>query len=162
MDEDTGGQLEILAVQRYWSKNTPSIGGVFGGGIFFASNSGEESITDTFDPWEFETGAFGLLGQAGVAGKIGKNIVVEVLPYLGVGGAVTEVTTSTGASDDGSGSYFMYGVKGGIFVQLSQSIELGVEIGYQGISVDVEVDGGSDIELSGDGARGAAVLAIKF
>jgi hypothetical protein len=160
MDEETGFQLEALAAQRFWNKNNPSIGAVLGGGFFIAGNSGKEN--EGIDPWEFDTTALGFMGQAALAGKVGDSIVIEVGPYVGLGSAITDVTTSSGLSDDGSGAYAMYGVKGGIFIKLGKSIELGIEGGYQGVSADVEVEGAPDIELTGGGARGAAVVNIKM
>jgi len=159
MDDDTGGQLEVLVVQRFWSKNHPAFGAVLGAGVFFAGNSGEETEGTL---WEYDTAAIGIMGQGGVAVKIGEYIILEALPYLGAGGAVTEVTFANGADDDGGGNYFMYGIKGSAFFKLSESIELGVEIGYQDIYADIDFDNAPDVELTGDDVRGTVVLSIKF
>jgi hypothetical protein len=157
IDADTGGQLELLAVQRFWSKKNPAIGGVFGGGIFFANNSG----TETGGTDEAKLSAFGIMGQGGIAAKLGDYVVVEAMPYLGLGGASVEITGFT----DGGAPYVMYGVKGGMLVLLGDTIELGIEVGYHGFSSEVELDFGGptvDATLSGSGVRGALVLAVKF
>ena len=126
---------------------------------FFTSNGGE--FSDGIDTVEFDTGAFGLMVQGGVAGKIADRVVYEVLPYIGFGAASTDVSVS-GLSDDGGGLYLMYGIKGGIFFKLTDSIELGAEVGYQLQSVDIEVEGLDEWELSGDGGRGALVININL
>jgi hypothetical protein len=157
VDADHGGQLELLVVKRFWNRNNPNIGGVFGGGVFFANNSG----TDVGSPDTFELKAFGIMGQGGVVAKLGQYIVVEAVPYLGLGGAHTEIT----GFSDGGATYAMYGIKGGVFVLLGQSVELGLEAGYHGFTSEVELDFGgptADLTLSGNGARVAGVLAIKF
>ena len=157
LNDEGGAQVEVLLNKRFWSKNNPNIGGVLGGGIFSAANSGQDgSGGDTFD-----LTAFGLIAQGGIVAKLGNYIVIEAMPYLGAGGASVEIT----GFSDGSAPYFMYGVKGGIFAQLGNSVELGIEAGYHGFSSEVELDfGGStaDLTLSGSGPRVAAVLAIKF
>ncbi len=155
IEDDTGSQIEVLAVQRFWSRNSPSIGGVLGGGVFFSNNSGTDAgSTDTFD-----LTAFGIMGQGGVAGKLGQHVVLELVPFVGVGGASVEITGFT----DGSAPYFLYGVKGGVFILLGESIELGLEVAYQEFSSEVELKPSTaDLTLSGSGVRGAVVLAIKF
>lgn len=153
IDDEMGGQLEVLYQKRFWKDELSSVAGVFGGGLFFTSSSGELAGVD------FDTGAVGFILQGGVASKVGDRVVYELLPYVGFGSASTEVT-AFGESDDGDGTYTMIGIKGGVFVKLSDSMELGAEIGFQRSSADVEVEGMSDWELSGDGARGALVLNI--
>ena len=131
-----------------------------GQGFFFASASGKDN-EDPSDVTEFDLSAFGVMGQGGVAYKLGDLLVLEVQPYLGVGGANVEITGFT----DGDAVYFMYGIKGGAFIALGKSVELGVEVGYQGISSEVELTIGSvtrDLTMSGDGLHASAVLAIKF
>ncbi|MEE9368405.1 MAG: hypothetical protein V3V05_06030 [Pontiella sp.] len=160
VDADNGSQIEFLAVKRFWSKNHPAIGGVFGGGIFIANNSGVDA--DPSSSAKFDLSAFGIMGQGGLAVKLGKHIVVEASPYLGLGGASVEITNFT----DGGAVYVMYGLKGGIFVLLGQSIELGIEGSIHGFSSDVELELSpgltTDLTLTGSGPSVAAVLAVKF
>ncbi len=165
IDADTDYQLEVLAVKRFWSKSAPSLGGLLGGGIFYANNSGTDSDPDPSANDTFELSAFGVVGEAGVALKLGRHVVLETTPYLGAGGANVEIT----GFSDGTAPYFMYGVKGGIFVLLGDSFELGLEAGYHAVSSEVDLDmsniGGPssiDLTLEGDGARFAVVVGFKF
>jgi len=154
IEDDTGGQLELLLASRHWQN--PLFAGCLGGGVFVAGNSGKEA--DSND--EFDLAAFGVMGQGGVAYKIG-DMVLELQPYLGVGGANVEITGFA----DGGGTYFLYGFKGGAFVALGSSVELGLEVGYQGFSSEVELDFGgvtTDLTLSGEGLRASGVLSVKF
>ena len=102
------------------------------------------------------------MGEGGIAAKLGDNVVIEAMPYFGFGGASVEITGFT----DGSAPYYMYGLKGGIFVLLGESVELGLEAGYQAFSTEVEVELGGGVEADwtweGDGFRGALVLNIKM
>lgn len=165
IDTDTGYQLEVLAVKHFWSKSAPSLGGLLGGGFFYANNSGTDADPDPSANDNFELSAFGVIGEAGVALKLGQHVVLEAAPYLGAGGANVQIT----GFSDGTAPYFMYGVKGGIFVQLGNSFELGLEAGYQGVSSEVDLDmsnvGGPssiDLTLEGDGVRFAVVAGFKF
>jgi hypothetical protein len=157
-DDDAGGQIEVLYQRRHWTKNNPNFAGIWGAGLFIASASGTDAENPDF---EVDLTAFGIMGQGGVAYKLGDVVVIEAQPYLGLGGANAEITGFT----DGGASYVMYGIKGGVFVELGKSFELGAEVGYQGISSTVELDFGgptADLELTGDGLHAALVLAIKF
>jgi hypothetical protein len=159
IDDDTGGQLEVLYTRRHWTKSNPNFAGIWGAGVFFAGNSGSDN--DPVDPWDYDLSAFGVLGQGGVAYKIGDILVLEAQPYFGLGGANVEITEFS----DGGATYFLYGIKGGAFVALGKAVELGVEVGYQGFSSEVELDFGgptADLTLTGDGLHASAVLAIKF
>lgn len=165
IDADAGYQLEVLAVKHFWSKSAPSLGGLLGGGFFYANNSGTDADPDPSANDNFELSAFGVIGEAGVALKLGQHVVLEAAPYLGAGGANVQIT----GFSDGTAPYFMYGVKGGIFVQLGNSFELGLEAGYQGVSSEVDLDmsnvGGPlsiDLTLEGDGVRFAVVAGFKF
>ena len=165
IDADTGYQFEVLAVKRFWSKGTPSLGGLLGGGFFYANNSGTDADPDPSENDTFELSAFGVVGEAGVALKLGRHVVLEATPYLGAGGADVEIT----GFSDGTAPYFMYGIKGGIFVLLGGSFELGLEAGYHAVSSEVDLDmsniGGPssiDLTLDGDGARFAVVAEFEF
>jgi|SRR6478736_2512881 len=156
LDDKTGGRLEILAVKRFFGKSDSTVGGVFGGGIFFSGQSGEAGGD------EVKLSAFGGMIQGGVAIKLGHNWVVEFGPYLGLGVAETELT----GFEDGTGPYGFLGVKAGVFVGLGDRVELGLELGYEGFSQEQEFDDGFggtvDVTFSGSGPRLAAVLAFKF
>ncbi len=157
ISEEGGGQLEILAVQRFWSKNNPNLGGVLGGGVFFSGNSGKYLGGGP----DIELAAFGVMGEGGIVAKLGERVVVEAMPYLGIGGASVEITGFT----DGSAPYLMYGVKGGVFILLSDNVELGLELGYGGFSSEVELQQGllvGDNTFKGSGGRASMVLALKF
>jgi hypothetical protein len=61
--------------------------------------------------------------------------------------------------------YVLLGLKGGVFVLLGNSVELGLEVGAEGISTEQEITDGFDTEdvtFSGSGVHVAAVLAIPF
>ena len=34
IEDDTGGQLEVLFQRRHWSKNNPNLAGIWGAGVF--------------------------------------------------------------------------------------------------------------------------------
>lgn len=157
VDEDGGGRLEILAVKRWWWENNPNIGGTFGGGIFFSGHRGKEpGGTDTID-----LSAFGGMIQGGFAMKVGDIVVLELTPYGGIGGAKNETTGFTA----GNGPYYFLGIKGGVFVALGNSFELGLELGYESFDQDQELKiGGTtyDTTVSGSGVRGALVASILF
>jgi len=155
VQDDAGGQIEVLFERRHWTKNNPNFAGIWGAGLFLAS----ASATGGGD--KVELSAFGIMGQGGVAWRVGDIVVFEVQPYFGVGGASVELTGFT----DGSAPYFMYGAKGGIFVELGKSFELGVEVGYQAFSSTVELEYLSyteDLTLTGDGLHASLVASIKF
>lgn len=156
LDDDVGARLELLAVKRFWKSNESTVGGMFGGGIFFAGHSGEDDFGDDVD-----TSAFGFLLQGGLAARAGEVVVLEFGPYLGFGIAENDVS----GFDDGTGPYGLFGIKGGVFVSLSEKVELGLEVGYEGFATEQEFEiFGSDVDVtfSGSGARVAGVLAIKF
>lgn len=159
IEDDTGGQIEVLYQRRHWTKDNPNFAGIWGAGLFYANASGTDTIAPVYD---YDLTAFGIMGQGGVAWKIGDIVVIEAQPYLGLGVANAQITGFT----DGGATYVMYGIKGGVFVELGKSFELGAEVGYQGISSTVELDFGGgdteDLELTGDGLHAALVLAIKF
>ncbi|HEY5621743.1 MAG TPA: hypothetical protein VIR77_04000, partial [Pontiella sp.] len=140
IDDKMGGQLEVLYQKRFWKDELSSVAGVFGGGLFFTSATGE--VTDGIDTVEIDTRAFGVILQGGVANKVSDRVVIEVMPYVGFGLANTEIAVFGTVHDDGEGAYTMIGIKGGVFVQLSDSMELGAEIGFQRSSADYEVGGG--------------------
>lgn len=157
VDADGGVRVEILAVKRWWGENNPNIGGTFGGGVFFAGNSGKEpGGTDTI-----ELSAFGGIIQGGFAVKAGDIVVLELTPYGGLGGAENETTGFT----SGNGPYYFLGIKGGVFIALGDSFELGLELGYESFDQDQELSiGGAtyDTTISGSGVRGALVASILF
>jgi hypothetical protein len=99
--------------------------------------------------------------QGGLAVRAGQRVVFELGPYLGLGVANNEIT----GFDDGTGPYVLLGLKGGVFVLLGNSVELGLEVGAEGISTEQEITDGFDTEdvtFSGSGVHVAAVLAIPF
>ena len=53
--------------------------------------------------------------------------------------------------------YFRYGVKGGAYLRLEGSAELGLEVGYSGFYSD-----GSDEVVSGHGAYAAVAFSVEF
>ncbi len=156
VSEDGGGQLEILAVKRFWGDDESTVGGVLGGGVFFAGNSGG------LGGGSFDLAAFGVMVQGGLAVRSGDVFVFELGPYLGIGGARQEIT----GFSDGSGGYAMYGIKGGAFFMLGSNVELGLELGYGGFSSDVEFDFGGGVKadgtISGDGGNAALVFGVTF
>ena len=153
--EDDGIHIEALAIQRFWSKSQPNIGGIFGGGLYLSNFGGTDIVGD-----EYDATVVGLIGQGGVVFQLGKYIVIEGVPYLGFGGGTVELGDS-----DGDFSHFMYGVKGNIFILLGKNVELGLEAGYRGFTGEYTLDTGSyeiDVELTGSGPTFGGVLAIKF
>ncbi|MEN7973648.1 MAG: hypothetical protein ABFR47_07415 [Verrucomicrobiota bacterium] len=165
MKEDGGGQLEVLAVKRFWGEQNPNFGWVAGAGLLFAGHSGMSPVaTGPFiEDADCEVFAFAGVLEGGGAVKIGNNVILEVTPFIGAGGAAQTITLASGLEDDSGASYICYGVKGGAFVLLGNRVELGIEAGYQGFSSSAEVEGTSEeVTFSGGGIRAAAVLAIKF
>lgn len=162
---DAGGQFEVLFVRRHWSKTNPDFAWIWGAGLFFSSSNGTDD--DDLDPWEYDLATFGILGQGGVAYRIGNIVVLEAQPYLGVGGASLEAQDASGFEVlDGTASYFLFGIKAGAFVEITDNIELGVEVGYQGFNAETEVEDligfNYDLILSGNGLHAAGVIAFKF
>lgn len=156
LNSDGGGIIEILAVKRYWSKSTPNIGGLFGGGIFFGGNNGYYS-----GGTEVELSAFGGIIEGGFISRAGNNFVFEITPYIGAGGTTVNITGYT----EGTAPYVLYGIKSGAFILLGDSIELGLELGYGGFTSEAEMNNGflsGDITYSGDGFRGGVVLSVNF
>ena len=155
-NDDGGSRLEILGVQRFWSKNNPNIGGSFGGGIFFGDHALEEN------DFEVDLTTFGAMIQGGVIVKAGEGFVLEFGPYLGFGIADNETT----GFSDGTGPYALFGVKGGAFILLNENIELGVDLGYEGFSHKQEYEDrfgrDEDVTYNGSGAHVALVLAVNF
>ncbi|MCF7816986.1 MAG: hypothetical protein K9M54_03800 [Kiritimatiellales bacterium] len=156
LEDDGGGQLEILVVKRFWGANESTIGGVLGGGVFFTENRGKDGID------EVNLSAIGAMIQGGVAAKAGDILIFEITPFVGLGVAEQEITGMT----DGRGGYVMYGIKGGAFVLLGSNVEIGLEVGYEGFANDVEFDFGggatADGTFTGSGATVSAVLAVTF
>ncbi len=156
LEDEGGGQLEVLAVKRFWSKNNPNVGGLFGGGIFLGGNSGKYGNGD-----EVELSAFGGMIEGGFIAKAGEFVVFELAPYVGLGGATVNIS----GFSEGSAPYILYGIKGGVFFLLGEFVELGVEAGIGGFSSEIEVEifgNTGEATYSGDGFRGALVLVIKF
>ena len=81
---------------------------------------------------EYELAAFGAIGEGGLAVQLGEVVVLEALPFIGLGGATQDITGYT----SGGGGYFLYGFKGGIFFQIKHKIK-GVAFGHthKGFSV---------------------------
>ena len=84
---------------------------------------------------------------------------------MGLGIATSELTGY--AYDDASGSYTLFGIKGGAFILLGENIALGLEVGYEGFSTKHEShdDIFSPVDVitfSGGGPRVAGVLVVKF
>ncbi|MEI6890659.1 MAG: hypothetical protein V5783_00680 [Pontiella sp.] len=157
INDDGGARVEIIAVKRWWGKSNSNIGGSFGGGVFF----GNHALSD--GGIEVDLTTFGVLLQGGFIAKAGDHIVLEVGPYLGIGIADNE---TSGYSGSGTGSYGLFGVKGGAFFLLGSKVELGLELGYEAFSHEQEYDGGwignEDVTFSGSGVHVAAVFAVKF
>ncbi len=57
-------------------------------------------------------------------------------------------------------------LKGGVFVLLGSTVELGLELGYSGFASSAEYElltvGNIDATFTGGGAQAGLVLAIKF
>ncbi len=158
---DEGGvSIQVLGTQRFWSQNNPAIGGVFGGGLFLSTHSaseGGESI---------DTTAFGGIIEGGLAVKAGENFVFELLPFIGAGIGSNDLDVpALGLDDSGTGLYLMYGIKGGAFFSVSDSVELGLEAGLYAFDQDQEIEMfgvTEDFTFSGSGASVSLVCAVKF
>ena len=150
---DDGGRLEVLAVKRYWSGKESQAGGTLGGGLFVGRQDGREDGTHN----KIEISSFGAMIQGGLALRGGDHFIFELTPYVGVGGAQNRIK---GFSIE-NGPYYFYGIKGGFFFELSQSIELGLELGYEGFKQEVEYEN-MTIKSTGSGFSGGLVLAVKF
>jgi len=104
--------------------------------------------------------------EGGLAVKAGEKLVFELLPFIGIGIGSNELDVpSLGLDDSGTGLYLMYGVKGGAFFSVSDSVELGLEAGLYAFDQDQEIDFGGfteDFTFSGSGATVSLVCAVKF
>ena len=160
-DADYGSRIEILAVKRWWGESNQNIGGSIGGGIFVGRHTLSETGTISGD-LNVDLTIFGGIIQGGFIAKAGKNFVFEVGPYLGLGIAYNETTGYT----DSTGSYGLFGIKGGAFILPSENIEIGLELGYEGFEHKQDYKDGFggtvDVTFSGSGPRVAAVFVVKF
>lgn len=157
---DEGGvSIQVLGTQRFWSKNTPAIGGVFGGGLFLSTHSASEAGES------IDTTAFGGIFEGGLAVKAGEKFVFELLPFIGLGVGFNDIDVPGFIEDSGTGLYVMYGVKGGAYFSVSDALELGLEAGLYAFEQDQEIDFGGfteDFTFSGSGASVSLVCAVKF
>ena len=154
LDDDSGLAFEILYQRRHWSDVEDSFCWTWGAGFLYADHPGSSGVID------FDLTGYGALVQGGIAIKAGKIIVFEFQPYGAIGAANLESSASSGKRDE-SGLYYMVGLKAGGFIQVTERIELGVEVGYQTQAGDAEIDG-VDGSLVGEGPRVNGVVAIKF
>lgn len=161
VEDDSGSRLEILTVKRFWSgnnpkgSNRPQIGGSIGGGFFLGRHSMSEPGL------EVDMTAFGTIVQGGLVVDMGRGITFELTPYLGTGTAHNEAE----GFDDGTGPYYLYGIKGSAFILFNENIEIGVDVGYEGFTHDQEHDFGSEtkeITYEGSGARVALIIGMTF
>lgn len=157
-DAQDGVQVDIMYVKRFMGRDgLNTVGPLVGGGIFISNQSGDDlGGTD-----EVELTAFGLIGEAGIAIQLGRVVVLEAAPFLGVGGAEQKIT----GFSSGAGGYFLYGAKGGIYFQIGEHIELGLEAGYSGFISNGEIDYGpitSDVLFTGGGSQAGGVFVVKF
>lgn len=156
LDDEVGARAELLVVKRFWGDNDSTVGGMLGGGIFVSSHEGTDEVGDSI-----ESSVFGAMIQGGVAFRAGEIVVIELGPYLGLGSANNEIT----GFSDGNGPFGLFGMKTGVFVRLGPSVELGLELGYEGIATTQEISDGfttEDIDFTGSGARFAGVVMVCF
>ena len=158
LEEEQGIQVDVMYVRRHMGEDgKKTIGPMWGAGVFLVNGtSGKASNGD-----KFELSAFGVIGEGGVAAQLGDKVVLELLPFLGVGSATQDIT----GFESGNGAYFLYGIKGGIFFKVTRSIELGLEAGYSGFTSTGEIDypgNTSDIKFTGGGFQGGLVGVYKF
>lgn len=158
LDPQDGGQIDVMYVRRHMGADGKNMfGPMWGAGLFIANSSG----TEIGDTGEVELSAFGIIGEGGVAAQLGDVVVLELMPFLGFGGAAQEITGYT----TGGASYLIYGIKGGLFFRLGSSIELGLEAGYSGFASEGQVEEFGityDVTFTGGGFQGAGVLVFKF
>jgi len=128
---DDGGRFEVLAVKRYWSTKESHAGGTLGGGLFIGRQDGCVKGDDA----KIEISSFGAMIQGGLALRGGDHFIFELTPYVGLGGAQNRVK----GEFIENGPYWLYGIKAGFFFELSSTIELGLEVGYEGFKQEVEV-----------------------
>lgn len=156
-DPDDGIQVDVMYVRRHMGKDgTDTVGPMWGAGVFLNSSSGKAASGT-----EYELTAFGAIGEGGIAVQLGKVVVLEALPFIGLGGASQDITGFT----SGGGGYFLYGLKGGMFFKIKHNMELGIEAGYSGFVSNGEIETlGStyDFYLSGGGFQGGGVFVIMF
>lgn len=158
---DEGGvSVQILSMKRFWSKNIPAIGGVFGGGIFLSTHSSSDA------EGSIGTTAFGGMLEGGLAVRAGDKFIFELLPFIGLGIGFNDMNIpALGIDDNGSGRYIMYGIKTGAYFSVSDAIEIGLEAGLYAFEQDQEVNFGGVVEdftFRGSGVSVSLVCAIKF
>jgi len=158
VDPEDGIQVDVMYVRRHLGKDgTDTVGPMWGAGVFFNGSSGKDASGA-----DYELTAFGTIGEGGIAVQLGEVVMLEAMPFIGLGGASQDISGFT----SGSGGYFLYGFKGGVFFRIGDKMELGIEAGYSGFvsSGQIEIIGGNtyDFYLSGGGFQGGGVFVIKF
>lgn len=129
---DGGMQIEVMHILTNWGEENARFGFLYGYGGFFAYNKGVEATGEAYTG-----GTVGIMGQMGLAARIGDHVVVELSPYLGLGAILPS---------------WHYGIKGGVHV-VSEKLGIGVEVGYGGFNYTVS---------SGNGPRVALVASFNF
>lgn len=154
VNDDGGARLEILAIKRFWDVNNSAIGWSIGGGFFFGNHALSEP------GFEVDITTFGTMIQGGLVVDAGRGLTFELGPYLGAGTADNETT----GFSDGNGPYFLYGIKGSAIMLLNETIEFGVDLGYEGFTQEQEYDLGltEDVTYSGSGAHVALIVGMAF
>ena len=151
VDSQDGIQIDVMYARRHMGKDGNNTAGpMWGAGVFMANSSGKEPGGSG----EVELTAFGAIAEGGIAVQLGKVVVLEAAPFLGLGVADQDITGFT----SGSGGYVLYGVKTAIYFQIGGNMELGLEAGYSGFASSGELDYGggiiTDVTFTGDGFQG--------
>jgi hypothetical protein len=127
-------QFEAMVVKRFGVADGTRHGGLFGAGLFLAHHTYEDEMGAGYS----NTG-YGFLIQAGFVTRIGDHLYLELIPYIGLGGAAY-----------GLDGYGQVGIKMGAYLPVGKH-ELGLEVGYADFGTTTE---------SGRGLRAAVVLSL--
>ena len=101
------------------------------------------------------------MAQGGIVVDMGNGLRLEFGPYLGTGTAYNE----TEGLSDGTGPYYLYGIKSSAFMIFNETIEIGVDVGYEGFTHKQKYNfgfGTEEVTYRGHGARVALVFGVAF
>jgi len=144
---DGGGfQVEYFTVNRSWAQSNPDRARICETGFFLARHDGR------FGDSELAVTALGCGLQAGGAIRVGDAVILEGMPFIGLGFALRSAKQGFIATGD-LADYARYGIKGGVFIKTDPDFEVGLELGYNGF-----YSYNSGQSISGHGVFGGVVI----
>jgi len=125
-------------------------------GLFVRNHIGDMTGSD-----KAELTAYGISVSPGLAVNLSEKVHLEFKAEIGLGGAEQSIS----GFSDGSGPYASLGVTAGSYVNVTDVIVLGVDLGYMGFASDgeIEIAGNTyDTTFSGDGVSLNASIGFMF